>query len=89
MLFEPQLNQGLVRFIDSKTNATESDHDKKTDEVMAAINRDGQAFFSSTTWRGKKAMRVSVVNWRTSDEDVHRTINSVKKVLMQSNSFNG
>ncbi len=81
MLWEPQLNQGLVRFLDGRTGATEKDHDRRTDEVMNAINANGEAFFSSTTWRGMKAMRVSVVNWRTSDEDVKRTVASVKNIL--------
>ncbi len=85
LLWEPQLNQGLVRFLDQRPNATESDHDAKTDATMAAINAAGDAFFSSTTWRGMRAMRVSVVNWRTSDEDAKKTIASVKRVLSEKN----
>ena len=81
MLWEPQLNQGLVRFLDDKQGATEADHDKRTDAVISAINDSGEAFFSSTTWQGKTAMRVSVVNWRTSDDDVARTIAAVQSVL--------
>jgi hypothetical protein len=49
--------------------------------VIAAIARTGEAFFTGTTWRGMRAMRVSVCNWRTSDEDVRRTVNAVAKVL--------
>ena len=41
----------------------------------------GEAFFSGTTWRGKRAMRVSVVNWRTTEEDVRRTVAAVASVL--------
>ena len=81
MLWEPQLNQGLVRFLDNRPNATEGDHDLKTESVIAAINASGEAFFSSTTWRRMRAMRVSVVNWQTSDEDVQRTIEAVRQVL--------
>lgn len=81
MLWEPKLNQGLVRFLDTKINATEDDHDQRTLEVVAAINTDGEAYFSPTTWNGKKAMRISVVNWRTTEEDVKKTIESVKRVL--------
>jgi glutamate/tyrosine decarboxylase-like PLP-dependent enzyme len=69
ILAEPIINQGLLRFGD------------RTDEVIAAVNRSGEAFFSGTTWRGMRAMRVSVSNWRTSEEDVARTIAAVKKVL--------
>jgi len=80
VLWEPIINQGLVRFLDS---SAEQDHDRRTEEVIAAIVGAGEAFFGGTTWRGKRAMRVSVCNWRTSDEDVQRSINSVALVLGQ------
>jgi glutamate/tyrosine decarboxylase-like PLP-dependent enzyme len=78
VLWEPTINQGLVRFVD---RSTEQDHDRRTDEVIAAIVAAGEAFFGGTTWRGKRAMRVSVCNWQTSPEDVTRSINSVARVL--------
>lgn len=78
VLWEPTINQGLVRFLDS---SSEQDHDRRTDEVIAAIVAAGEAFFGGTTWRGKRAMRVSVCNWQTSAEDVRRSINSVARVL--------
>jgi aromatic-L-amino-acid decarboxylase len=83
MLFEPQLNQGLVRFLDLREGSAEEDHDTRTDAVIAAINATGEAFFSGTTWNGKNAMRVSVVNWRTNDEDVRRTIQAVRHVVKE------
>lgn len=78
VLWEPTINQGLVRFLDP---SSEQDHDRRTDEVIAAIVAAGEAFFGGTTWRGKRAMRVSVCNWLTSAEDVTRSINSVAQVL--------
>ncbi len=81
VLWEPKLNQGLIRFIDTKNDASDADHDARTDAVISAINTQGDAFFSLTTWKGQRAMRVSVVNWRTNDEDVERTIEAVRKVL--------
>ena len=81
VLWEPTINQGLVRFLDPSPIATEQDHDRRTEEVIAAIVASGEAFFGGTTWRGKRAMRVSVCNWRTSAEDVRRCINSVARVL--------
>ena len=78
VLWEPITNQGLVRFLDQ---SSEQDHDRRTDEVIAAIVASGEAFFGGTTWRGKRAMRVSVCNWRTSPEDVQRSINSAARVL--------
>jgi len=72
----PSLNQGLVRFL-----APDGDHDRRTDATIAAINAEGTAYFSGTTFRGQRAMRISVVNWRTSEADVRRTIKAVERVL--------
>jgi len=81
MLWEPVINQGLVRFLDPRQGATEQDHDRRTDEVIDAICATGEAIFGGTTWRGRRAMRVSVSNWRTSDEDVERVVRAVAGVL--------
>lgn len=71
VLWEPTVNQGLVRFSD----------DRRTEEAIARINDTGEAFFQATTWRGKRAMRVSVCNWQTSQADVERVIRAVAQVL--------
>jgi len=81
ILWPPSINQGLVRFIDPHG----SDHDRWTDAVIAAIAETGEAFFAGTTWRGMRAMRVSVCNWMTSDEDVRRTVSAVARVLQETN----
>ena len=78
VLREPIINQGLVRFLDQ---SSEQDHDRRTDEVIAAIVASGEAFFGGTTWRGKRAMRVSVCNWQTSDEDVDRVVAAVRQAI--------
>jgi glutamate/tyrosine decarboxylase-like PLP-dependent enzyme len=74
-------NQGLVRFRSSAPKATEADHDKRTDQVIAAINATGEAYFGGVTWRGRRAMRVSVCNWRTSDADVDRAVAAAQQAL--------
>jgi glutamate/tyrosine decarboxylase-like PLP-dependent enzyme len=71
ILWEPVINQGLVRFTD----------DRRTDEVIAAVMATGEVFFGGTTWRGMRAMRVSVSNWRTSGEDVERAVRAIERVL--------
>jgi glutamate/tyrosine decarboxylase-like PLP-dependent enzyme len=78
-LNDPILNQGLVRF--ERNGANDAENDRFTDEVMARINASGEAFFSGTTWNGRRAMRVSVVSWRTNETDVARTIAAVKACL--------
>lgn len=77
LLWTPVINQGLVRFLDPNG----AHHDRRTDEVIAAIVAGGEAYFSGTTWRGMRAMRISVCNWRTSEADVQRTVEAVKRAL--------
>ena len=81
LMWEPHINQGLVRFPDPAPGATEADHDAHTDQVIAGIVRTGRAFVGGTTWRGRRCMRISVCNWQTSDADVATTISAVKEVL--------
>ena len=54
MLWEPTINQGLVRFLDPKPGATEEDHDRRTDAVIETICATGEAVFGGTTWRGRR-----------------------------------
>lgn len=77
----PMINQGLVRFYDARPGATEEDHDRRTDAVMGAINATGEAFFTGTTWRGRRCMRVSVSSWRTTADDVDRAVAAAARTL--------
>jgi glutamate/tyrosine decarboxylase-like PLP-dependent enzyme len=79
----PTINQGLVRFLDRRANASEADHDRRTDQVIEKILSSGEAFFGGTTWRGRRAMRVSVCSWQTSERDVARVVAAVARVLRE------
>jgi glutamate/tyrosine decarboxylase-like PLP-dependent enzyme len=81
VLCEPILNQGLVRFLDPKPEANESDHATRTEAVIAAIAAAGEAFFAASDWNGRRVMRISVCNWQTSQTDVNRAVQSVAQVL--------
>jgi glutamate/tyrosine decarboxylase-like PLP-dependent enzyme len=83
VLSPPILNQALVRFVDSGAEASEQDHDRRTDDVIAAVAATGEAFFTGTTWNGRRAMRVSVCNWSTSKDDVERAVKAFADVLHQ------
>ena len=56
------INQGLVRFL-----SPDGDHDTRTDEVIARIQAGGVAWFGGATAGGRRVMRMSVCNWRTTD----------------------
>jgi glutamate/tyrosine decarboxylase-like PLP-dependent enzyme len=82
----PVVNQALVRFVDPAPNATEADHDRRTNAVIDAINATGEAFFTGSTWKNRRVMRISVCNWRTDASDIGRALVAVRGVLL-SNSF--
>jgi glutamate/tyrosine decarboxylase-like PLP-dependent enzyme len=82
VLHKAMLNQGLIRF--RREGQSSEQDDAYTDETIRKINATGEAFFSGTTWRGQRAMRVSVVNWRTTPRDIERAIGATRTVLAQS-----
>jgi glutamate/tyrosine decarboxylase-like PLP-dependent enzyme len=65
------LNQVLVRFFDS---------DEQTRAVVTGVQQEGTCWLSGTTWQGKAAMRISVVNWSTTDADVERSAEAILRV---------
>jgi aromatic-L-amino-acid decarboxylase len=75
------LNQALVRFRATTPGAGEADHDRRTDSIIASVNASGEALFGGVTWRGRRAMRISVCNWRTNDADVARAVAAVDAAL--------
>ena len=72
LLNDVVLNQVLVRFHDANGN-----HDARTDAVIEAVQRDGTCWLGGTTWRGMRAMRISVSNWSTTSDDVERSIEAI------------
>jgi glutamate/tyrosine decarboxylase-like PLP-dependent enzyme len=68
VLNDVRLNQVLVRF---------GDDDAHTDEVIARVQAEGECWLSGTRWRGRSAMRISIVGFRTTDEDVERSLASI------------
>ncbi len=55
--------------------------DDVTREVASRLLRDGTAWMTPSTWHGRAVLRISVSNWRTTDEDVDRTVAAVRRVL--------
>jgi glutamate/tyrosine decarboxylase-like PLP-dependent enzyme len=64
LLNEVVLNQVLFRF----------ESDERTAAVLKAVQESGEAWMSGTTWQGRGAIRLSVSNWSTTEEDVRRTL---------------
>ena len=76
VLNEVALNQVLVRFSPSP-DADGQAKDAFTRDVIRRVQEDGTCWLSGTTWQGKAAMRISVSNWSTTEEDVDRSVEAI------------
>jgi glutamate/tyrosine decarboxylase-like PLP-dependent enzyme len=47
--------------------------DERTKRVVKAVQDDGTCWLGGTVWHGTAAMRISVVNWSTTDADIDRS----------------
>ena len=72
ILNEAELKQVLVRFTPASGDA-----DEHTRRVVRAVQEEGTCYLTGTTWRGLAAMRISVSNATTDEEDVERSIDSI------------
>jgi len=66
------LNQVLVRF-----PGRDGDADRRTPDVVRAVQADGTCWLSGTVWQGRPAMRVSVSNWSTTPDDVDQSVAAI------------
>jgi glutamate/tyrosine decarboxylase-like PLP-dependent enzyme len=57
--------------------------DEVTREVAARLLKDGTAWMTPSTWHGHAVLRISVSNWRTTGEDVDRTLAVVRRILAE------
>lgn len=53
----------------------------RVSEFLYALNATGTVFMTPTVYQGKKGIRASFVNWRTSSEDVQRVTKEIEQVL--------
>lgn len=70
VLNDVQLNQVMVSFGNAE----------KTRRVIAEIQREGTCWCGGTEWHGHSAMRISVSNWATTDEDVDRSLAAIARL---------
>jgi glutamate/tyrosine decarboxylase-like PLP-dependent enzyme len=65
------LNQVLFRLED----------DERTDAALATVQSVRDVWLSGTTWAGRKAIRVSVSNWQTRDEETDLLIRAFRRAV--------
>ncbi len=70
MLNDVVLNQVLVSFGDEAT----------TRGIIQEIQDDGTCWCGATVWQGRTAMRISVSNWATTEEDVEKSLDAMLRI---------
>ncbi len=73
ILNEVVLNQVLVRFLPPSG----ADVDAFTAAVMRRVQEEGTCWAGGTTWHGMHAMRISVSNWSTEENDIDRSAEAI------------
>jgi glutamate/tyrosine decarboxylase-like PLP-dependent enzyme len=63
------LNQVLFRF----------ESDARTDDVLRAVQGGGAVWMSGTTWDGRKAIRLSVSNWKTGGDEIDLAVTAFRE----------
>jgi glutamate/tyrosine decarboxylase-like PLP-dependent enzyme len=71
VLNEVVLNQVLFSF----------EEDEQTDAALAAVQASGEVWLSGTTWEGRKAIRLSVSNWQTGDEETDLVVDAFRRAV--------
>ena len=71
LLNDVVLNQVLFRF----------ESDEQTDDVLRRVQDAGDVWMSGTTWDGRRAIRVSVSNWQTTDVEIELALRSFREAL--------
>ena len=64
------LNQVLVSF----------GSPEETRRIIAEVQNDGTCWCGGTVWHGRTAMRISISNWATTDDDVERSLAAILRI---------
>lgn len=64
------LNQVLVSF----------GSPEETRRIITEVQNDGTCWCGGTVWHGRTAMRISISNWATTDDDVERSLAAILRI---------
>jgi glutamate/tyrosine decarboxylase-like PLP-dependent enzyme len=70
ILNEVVLNQVLVSFGSAE----------ETQRIIADVQNEGTCWCGGTQWHGRTAMRISVSNWETTEDDVERSLQAIIRI---------
>jgi glutamate/tyrosine decarboxylase-like PLP-dependent enzyme len=55
--------------------------DERTRAVVQGMLADGTAWMTGSRWHGKDVLRISMSNWSTTDDDVRRSLDALRRVV--------
>ncbi len=76
---EVAINQVLVAIAGDESG-------ELTSEAVRRIQQDGTCWLAGTTWRGRPAIRISVCNWRTGEDDIRRSAAAIRKAVLEAST---
>jgi glutamate/tyrosine decarboxylase-like PLP-dependent enzyme len=84
ILNEVVLNQVLVQLLPLPGEAR--DEGVFTDAVVAGVQSEGTCWLGPTQWQGRRAARISVSNWSTTELDIDRSAAAILGVIERTNA---
>jgi glutamate/tyrosine decarboxylase-like PLP-dependent enzyme len=56
--------------------------DQRTEDVVRRLLANGTTWMSGSTWHNQSVLRISVSNWSTTENDVERSLDAVRKAVI-------
>ena len=76
---EVVINQVLVAIVGDESG-------ELTDDAVRRIQQDGTCWLAGTRWRDRPAIRISVCNWRTGEEDIRRSAAAIRRAVLEASA---
>jgi glutamate/tyrosine decarboxylase-like PLP-dependent enzyme len=76
---EVVINQVLVSVVGDESG-------ELTIAAVERIQQDGTCWLAGTRWRERPAIRISVCNWRTSEEDIRRSADAIRRGVLEASA---
>ena len=79
MINEVVINQALIAVVGDESGDLTAD-------AVQRIQQDGTCWLAATRWRGRPAIRISVCNWRTTEDDIRRSADGIRNAVLEASA---
>jgi len=76
---EVAINQVLIGVVGDQSG-------ELTTDAVERIQQDGTCWLAGTRWRGRPAIRISVCNWQTSEDDIRRSAAGIRRAVLEASA---